>query len=540
MDDQTIFNNKNQGQNNPPSEGTSSRITAQDLYGPSGVVNTDVQNQQISQTSTVSTETLNKPEPLSPPVQPLSVPVENMNTFSEVEPLTGSMPPSGINSYLKNKKILAAAIVFIVLILIIFIGILSRLFGGGGNKGITNATLTYWGLWEESKTMQSTVGEFQKKYPGIKINYIKQDPQKYKERLITRIKNNTEAPDIFSFHNSWVPTLTSSSDNVLLPLPQEVIKPDEFQKIYYPVILRDMTKNGAIYGLPQGVDVLALFINKDIFDAAGVKVPKTWEEFNTIVRQLTVKEKNGIIQTSGVALGTFDNVTHAPDIISLIMATNGIDLSSLEKQPEFVKESLLHYTSFAKGEEGVWSNSLGSSRDMFAQGKAAMYFGYSWDIFAIQAISKDLNFSVHPVPYLPTGSGSQTKITIASYWANGLSTQTKHQKEALLFIKFLSEKETMQKIFTEASKSRLFGMPYPRRDMASMLADDPILYPFVEQANNATSTIFSSDTNDTLYNSLLNDYLGNAVREIYAGGSVDTATKTFLQGVSQVQAQSLQ
>ncbi len=535
MDDQTIFTTqKDESQKDPSSVDPSSRITTQDLYGPSSAETASTQNQQNTTSLPVAAQ------PLSVPAQPLTSSGDTAVSFSEVEPLTGgSMPPSKIKSFLSNKKLLAGVIVGLVLIFIIFIGIISRIFGGGENKGITNATLTYWGLWEENKTMQSVINDFQKKYPGIKINYVKQDPQKYKERLITRIKNNTEAPDIFTFHNSWVPTLTNSSDTILLPLPQDVIKPEEFQKIYYPVIVRDLSKSGAIYGLPQGIDVLALFINKDIFDAAGSKAPKTWEEFNAAVRKLTVKDKSGTIQTSGIALGTYDNVTHAPDIISLIMATNGVDLSALDKQSDFVKESLLLYSSYAKGEESVWSYSLGPSRDVFASGKIAMYFGFSWDIFAIQAISKDLNFSVHPIPYLPTGD-TQSKVTIANYWANGVSVQTKYQKESLLFIKFLSEKETIQKLFTEASKSRLFGMPYPRTDMASLLSDNPMVYPFIEQAGHATSTVFSSDTHDSLYNSLLNDYLGNAVREISAGGSVDSATETFLNGVNQVQSQSLQ
>jgi hypothetical protein len=54
------------------------------------------------------------------------------------------------------------------------------------------------------------------KKSGIKIKYEKQDPQN-KKRLLQRVKNNTEAPDIFTFHNTWVPTLTSSSDNILCP-----------------------------------------------------------------------------------------------------------------------------------------------------------------------------------------------------------------------------------------------------------------------------------------------------------------------------------
>lgn len=534
MSDNTIFDNANNSSSGdrPPAQDSNQKITTQDLYGPSGSSmatpqsgEQNVQQAQIDSQSDSSQVAFQEPSETN----------EQQAVFYQANPPLNTR----MSLLLGNKKLLIGIAVGGFLILIIIFGLISRIRSGGRGNGASNATLTYWGLWEEDKTMDTIINDFEKKNPGIKINYEKQDPEKYKERLVTRIENDTQAPDVFTFHNTWLPSLTNSSDNILLPLSTEAVNADDFQKNYYPVVQKDLIKNGAIYGIPQGIDTLSLFINKEIFEAAGLKIPTTWEEFNSTAKSLTVKDSDGKIKTAGVALGTYDNITHAPDVVSLLLVANGLNLESIDKQEDLLKQTMRHYTSFTSTPESVWNNTLSPSRDMFIGGNLAMYFGYSWDIFVINSMNKELKFEIHPVPYLPSEGGRQNRVTIASYWANGISAKSKNQKEAFLFIKYLGEKETLQKIYTEASKTRLFGMPYARKDLASTLSKNGIVYPFVKQAEYSTSSYFSSDTHDSLYNGPLNDYLGNAIRQIISsGGSVDSAVKTFIQGVNQVRSQA--
>jgi multiple sugar transport system substrate-binding protein len=525
MDDNTVFNNQSNtsvppSEQNPPDQ----RISVSDLYAPS--------------TNSVPIESGSGQAPSTDSSQPVSVAqpsVEPLPTENTENIPADSPPPKLANS--KKLKIIIGAIASLAVIVFIISLVVGIFRSKPLNEGYNNTTLTYWGLWEEKKTLQPVIDDFEKKYPGIKVNYIKQDPDKYKDRLLTRIKNGTEDPDVFTYHNTWLLSLTNSSDNVLLPLPISVVVPDEFKKTYFPVVFKDLSKNGAIYGLPQGIDTLALFINKDIFQAGQIHIPQTWDEFNTAAKTLTVKDGNKQIKTSGAAMGLYDNITHAPDIISLLLATNGVDVNTIDKQPNYVGESISYYTSFAKGNDSVWDGTLINSRDAFAAGNLAMYFGYSWDIFAIQAANKNLLFEIHPVPYLPKGGNATTKQSIASYWANGVSKKSKHQKEALLLIKYLAQKDVVQKIYSESSKTRLFGVPYARIDLAATLSDNSMIYPFVKQAKNASSSYFASDTHDTSYNEPLNDYLANAIRQVHSSDSVTSIVTTLLQGVSQVRTQ---
>lgn len=375
--------------------------------------------------------------------------------------------------------------------------------------------------------MKAAISDFEKTNPNIKIDYSKQDVKQYREKLSTRIQNGT-GPDIFKFHNTWVPVFK----NELLPMPADVIAKDEFSESFYPVIQKDLTADGAIYGIPLGFDTLALYVNADLLQAGGIPIPTNWQDFITASRQLTVKDESGRILTAGAALGTYDNITHAPDIISLLLVQNGAKLEDLGSTTQQASDALAFYSSFAKGSGNVWDSSLDPSIIAFANGSLGMFFGYSWDYFAIKAANPNLNFSIASVPHLP----GQNQ-TIASYWVEGVSSKSKHQEEALLFMKYLAQKETAQRLYTEQSKTRFFGEPYARKDLGGTLQDNPVVFPFVSQGKDAVSSFFASDTYDDALNSQMNTYLGNAARSILNDISPQSAVETLVQGVSQVLTQ---
>ncbi len=423
------------------------------------------------------------------------------------------------------KNILRILIGLAVIVLVgAFIFFVATTLFGNKKSDSGNAQLTFWGLWEDSKTMQVIIDDFQRQNPNIKVNYTKQDIKQYRETLTTRIENG-KGPDIFLFHNSWYPMFSK----VLLPFPSDTISTDEFLKSFYPVTQKDLVKNGAIYGIPMNIDTLAMYVNKDIFSSAGLSYPKTWNDFIDSSRTLTVKDEEGKIKTAGAAMGTYDNVNHAPDILSLLFLQNGVNFEDTEGSKDRFLGAFNFYTSFATDANNVWDNTLDPSLLAFSKGNLAMYFGYSWDFFTIKAFNPSLNFEITTVPQLPNQS-----VNMASYWAAGVSAKSTHQKEALKFVSFLAKKEVEEKMYTEQSKQRVFGEPYARVDLADSLKDNPLVYPILLQAKTAESSAFVDSTNDNGLNQELNTYLGNAVNSIYNGGSVDSAFDTLSQGVSQV------
>lgn len=423
--------------------------------------------------------------------------------------------------FLKIIKLIvgiAAVLGFVIIMLFVIFNFISK------STGVPKVDLTYWGLWEDDKTMQGVISDFERENPNIKIVYSKQDIKQYRERLLTRVANGT-GPDIFRFHNTWYPMLSG----ILLPLSNDVISKEDFATSFYPVAQKDLVKNGAIYAIPLEIDTLALFINTQLFQSAGVSNPVTWNDFINDARAMTVRDETGKIKTAGAAIGTYDNVTHAPDILSLLFLQNGVDFKNIEGSSDRIQGALNFYTSFATDANNVWDNTLDPSILAFSKGNLGMFFGYSWDFFTIKQFNPSLTFQVVPVPQLPNQN-----VTLASYWAEGVSFKSKHQKEAFLFMKFLTRKEVLQKLYADESKVRAFGEPYPRVDLSDSLKTNQNVYTFVAQAPAALSSLFVDSTYDDGLNQQLNTYLGNAVNSILSNGSAQSAFEIFSKGITQV------
>jgi len=448
-------------------------------------------------------------------VQP-EIPVSNPITLPPPPELPSEPPPSML---LKILKILLGIAVILGIIFFIYNVILPKFFPAKAEQ----VKLTYWGLFEDASVVAPIIADFESEHPNIKIDYSKQDIEQYKDKLVTR-SNNGNAPDIFRFHNTWVPQLS----NLLLPLPNNAISKEDFSNDFYPVARKDLIKNGAIYGVPLQMDTLSLYVNRDLFQAAGLKIPTTWIEFGNDARQLTVKDDKNNIITAGAAMGTYSNITHAPDIISMLFAQNGVNLNDISANPQAASDALNYYSSFALSTANVWDETLDQSIKAFAYGSLAMYFGYSGDFFTIKSMNPSLSFDVYPVPSLPGQN-----ITIASYWAEGISSKTKHQKEAILFMQYLTRKETAQKLFAEELKTRNFGEPYARVDLAESLSSS-VAYSFVVNASSAVSSFFVDGTYDNGLNSQMNNNLSIAVDSILKGTSPQEAAETLFKGVSQV------
>lgn len=457
-----------------------------------------------------------KPPPAINPVQYQSIDSE------DDEEKSSKFPKSFI------IKLVISAIVFIIFITVVIIFVASPISNRGGK-----VTLLYWGLWEDEAVFSEVFANFEREHPNVDIVYEKQDIKtlkKYIERLSSRIQND-KGPDIFRYHVSWLFMIR----DLLLPLPADVVSAVELDEKYYDVVKTDLNKNGAYYGVPLGIDTLALFINNDLFQSAGIaNPPATWDEFVQVARNLTVQDENGTIITPGAALGIFDNVDHSSDILSLLLVQNGADLTSLAgNQAQNASDALAFYVSFAKGSGKVWDDTFPNSKLAFTQGRLAMYFGYSWDIFEIKRANPNLAFSVVNVPHV-SGTDPDRNKTISSYWVEGVSVKSKHSKEAFELLTYLSKKENLEKLYSQASKMRDFGEPYARSDMQKQLSDNELIFPFVKQAENSTSTIFASDTHDDSSLSALNAYLGNAVRSMLLDTSPQSALETLAKGVSDI------
>jgi ABC-type glycerol-3-phosphate transport system substrate-binding protein len=153
-----------------------------------------------------------------------------------------------------------------------------------------------------------------------------------------------------------------------------------------------------------------------------VNPPKTWDELIALNKKVTVKDDAGKLITQTVALGTFDNITHAKEIIAAIIFQTGNKIVAWDPYTKkFVSKfsqvdtagksgvanALSFYTAFANVNDAdrySWNGSLPLDKDQFISGRLAAYFGYASELESIRLKNPNLNFDVSVFPQRAQGT----------------------------------------------------------------------------------------------------------------------------------------
>lgn len=453
---------------------------------------------------------------------PAGVPVSTPMVTSDIPAQTAL---SSKKKY--SKPLIIVGIIFLLAVLVM---VALKLFSKTSVK--TSGEVVWWGLWESQSVVEPLITEYESTHPDVNITYMEQSKEDYRERLSNSLTKG-EGPDIFTFHNTWVPMFKSDLD----ALPSSVMTAADYSKNFYPAITSDLSYGNSIVGIPIGYDALTLFINEDIFNQSGKTPPSTWDDLRSLAKELTVKDDKGTITQSGIAMGRTENVDNWQDILALLMIQNGVDLRNpVGKKAE---DALTFFTLFSSV-DGVWDTTLPTSTQAFAAGKMAMYIAPSWRFFDIQRQNPNLKYKTVPIPQLPKDSPDEVDITYATYWAQGVWSKSESKSAAWDFLSYITSTDSLQKLYQNETAVRNLGEAYPRTDMASLLINHPILGSIIAQAPGARSWYLASRTFDgaTGINTLVSNYFRDAVNAVADGEkSATEALATVAQGVAQVLAQ---
>lgn len=432
-------------------------------------------------------------------------------------------PPTPVEHIFGLLKRFMIPLVLVVVALGIITLIIRIVFSGNGasNKPVT---LTYWVLWESEETYAPIIESFKKEHPNITINIVKQTGKEYRERLENAITKG-QGPDIFRYHNTWLPMLVQKQ--IIAPVPEKIMSPKEFESTFYPIVKKDLSVNDVYYGIPLTFDSLALFYNTSMLSSIGANPPTTWRELDALARQLTIPNPSGGIRTAGIALGTTNNIEFWSDIVGMMLLLNGSSITN--PQGQNAEEALVYYSLFAQAPNNTWDQSFDNAVVAFAGERLAMMFAPSWIAHEVKALNPNLDFALAKTPEI-----DGVNVAWATYWVEGVSSQSPNQEAAFTFLKYLSEKENVTKLYAEQAKIRSFGEPYARVDLAQTVSSDPYVSAVLSQATYAQSGYLSSRTYDNGLNDRIIKYYEDAVNAIGQGNSSRSALATVQQGVTQV------
>ena len=383
-----------------------------------------------------------------------------------------------LNSRLKIVLFGAGIIALILIILSIFCVIpITK----NCSKTSVSGKLIFWGV-DNISAYQATIDNYSKLYDRkVQIQYH-QIPEANFENELVRAMAKNQGPDILMFHNSWL----LKQGDLLTPATDAQISLASLRQNFPQVVEKDFTYQNKVYALPLYLDTLALFYNKDIFNAnAVVFPPANWNDFTNLATRLTKKQTSGQISLAGAAIGSSDkNITNATDILNTLMIQYGSPMVN----PQYMradfgaqgKQAFDFYLQFAdpKSSSYVWNQNLGNSFDLFSQGQTAMIFSYANQISYLKQKNPLLNFVVAIMPQF----NSSNPKNYAAYWGLAVSSKSSNPDLAWDFIKYLTTDPQNSLTYLQATKR-----PPALNTLINQYLNDPNLNVFAKQSLTAVS-----------------------------------------------------
>jgi multiple sugar transport system substrate-binding protein len=251
--------------------------------------------------------------------------------------------------------------------------------------------------------LQKLVDKFNQTHPDIQVEslYAGQQDQQMPKILAAVVGN--APPDLLWYNPTIGGQLVEL--NALIPLDEYLNKSPVKAEID-PALFESMEYKQKIWSVPFATNNVGVFYRPSLFKAAGVEVPKTWEEFRQVAKKLTRDTNNdGQIDQHGMVLplgkGEFTVFTWLP-----FMWSGAGDLINGESQVAGAVE--LANNKGAVSALELWRNLItdgsavlsgperGYETDALVAGKVAMQLTGPWTLGEFQA--KGIDFGVFPIP----------------------------------------------------------------------------------------------------------------------------------------------
>ncbi|HET8574875.1 MAG TPA: extracellular solute-binding protein [Candidatus Paceibacterota bacterium] len=306
-------------------------------------------------------------------------------------------------------------IAFFVGGILVFSGLIPKPHKAAKEGGDVQGTVTIWGTFPQ-QSMSQLIGKF---YPPNQVKYVEKDATNFDNDLVEALAIG-QGPDLVLIPQDLILKRQQS----LQVIPFSVISERDFRNAYLQqgeIYLR----SDGILALPFYIDPMVMYWNRDMFAQKGiVRPPQYWDELYKLAPILTEKTQDDNITQSAVALGEYQNVTHAKDILAMLMLQLGNPIVELNQGVTTATligdkggsippagDALTFFTNFADPTQPdiySWNRALPDSLDMFTNQKLAIYFGYASEYADIQRKNPLLDFDVAQVPQVRDGKFSAT------------------------------------------------------------------------------------------------------------------------------------
>lgn len=299
---------------------------------------------------------------------------------------------------------------------------------------------------EAIDTFDDIVAEFEAQNPDIDV--VITSPNDATVMIKTRlIKNN--APDIIGIGGD-----RAFADFVYGGVIEDIsdfeglsdVKPEYLQ----------MTKDleliptEGIYAVPFAANANGVLYNKDMFAEHGWEIPKTWDEFISLLEQIKSEGVNPLYftlkeaWTDLAAWNSIDASINGPELFQ--QANEGeTTFSEAYSLTADKYQQLLQY-----GQDDPFAYGYNDGCIAFGSGESAMFLQGSWAIPQILSSNPDMNIGCFPMP--ATNSEEDNVLTSGIDLLFSVMKGTEHREECLRFIDFIIQYNSVKK-YTEEQQA---------------------------------------------------------------------------------------
>jgi ABC-type glycerol-3-phosphate transport system substrate-binding protein len=307
------------------------------------------------------------------------------------------------------------------LIVIIVAGVMIFALRGGVGGASSVGKVTVWGTVDQT-VMDQVLGDLRGADKNFNDTvYVKKDPKNFTSELINAMASG-KSPDLFIMPQDQLLAFS----NKILTVPFGAMS----QQTYVDSFIDEgqlFLSAAGIRAFPFMVDPLVMYWNRDSFAEAGLpRPPQYWSDLLDITPKLSVVSGGSNVDKSAIAMGEWDNVQYAKDILAMLFIQAGDPIIkvgdevtkyqvTLGSNPADAQEApaisaLRFYTEFSNPAKTsyTWNKTMPTSQDAFVAGDVALYLGYSSDFPTLLERNPNLNFGVAVMPQV---KGNSSRVT---------------------------------------------------------------------------------------------------------------------------------
>jgi ABC-type glycerol-3-phosphate transport system substrate-binding protein len=367
---------------------------------------------------------------------------------------------------------------------------------------------------------------FAEMYPNVEVEWVTQDAAQLSAKLVAAFAAD-QGPDI-AMGSAYRLTAAEEQFEAWEDLSDELASDTELQETVaaLPAVhVESYYKGDKLWGLPQVVQSVGLFVRKSWLDNLGAEVPTNWQELSDLAVRFTTEDPdgNGVDDTFGYCIFGAPGATNSAAIQFLYSgAAAGMlyPITDLEGKPSFNNERGLAVAQALYDWQHTYKvTSPATPSWTHAEFYAAVQAGQcgigrvgAWNIGAWKDSEQGSDFVI--VEYPPMSS-DQAEPNYQVSWTNAIAMSSKAvDKDAVYaYFKFLESKEGQSIFYSYLTSAARTDLDWP-----TLTGEDEHLMYFTEPRDYALELVNLDTWGPTI------DVLSAHLNAMLADPNVDPAT----------------